>query len=230
MKLCTVLVALCTGLMVFIAAASPACAETRRVVLLFGERPELPEMAVLQANLVRTLSNSADRMEIYSEAMDVSRFGSNNYQLSLRDFLQTKYKDKKIDLVIAILSPSLDFLLNYGSTIFPGTPIVFCGMDKTELGNRSLPPHVSGILLKREFAPTVEVALSLHPKTERAVVVAGTSDLDTKILEQAKVDFGFYESHLHFEYLTTLPLKNLLAELSHLLTIEPATLKKLALW
>ena len=190
MKLRTALLAMCTGLMVWIASALPASSATRRVVLLFGERPELPALAVPQADLVRTLtSNTADRIEIYNEAMDLSRFGSNNYQSLLRDFLQTKYADKKIDVAIAILSPSLDFLLSHGSAIFPGTPIVFCGIDKIELGNRVLPPQVRGILLKREFAPTVEIALRLHPKTERAVVVAGTSDFDTRLLEQAKIDF-----------------------------------------
>src|SRR6516165_5418512 len=91
-------------------------------------------------------ANSTDRIEIYNEAMDLSWFGSNDYQPFLRDVLQKKYADKKIDLAIAILSPALDFLLNYGSVIFPGAPIVFCGIDKTELSNRSLPPHVRGIL------------------------------------------------------------------------------------
>jgi signal transduction histidine kinase len=211
------LLAVCAGLMLWIASALPAYSATRHVVLLFGERPELPAFASLQADLVRTLtSNSADRVEVYSEAMDLSRFGSNNYQPLLRDFLQVKYADKKIDVAIAIYPASLEFLLNYGSVIFPGTPIVFCAIDKTELGNRLLPPHVRGILLKREFAPTVEIALSLHPRTEHAVVVAGTSDLDTRLLEQAKRDFGIYESRLDFQYLTTLPLQDLLAELSHL--------------
>jgi hypothetical protein len=116
MRLRTALLVICTGLIVWIASASPASSATRRVVLLFGERPELPGLALLQADLVRTLtSNSADRIEIYNEAMDLSRFGSNNYQPLLRDFLRTKYADKKIDVAIAILSPSLEFLLNYGS-------------------------------------------------------------------------------------------------------------------
>ena len=217
MKLRTALLAVCMGLTAWMASALPASSATRRVVLLFDERPELPGLALLQADLVRTLTaNSTDRIEIYNEAMDLSRFGSNNYQPFLRDVLQKKYADKKIDLAIAILSPALDFLLNYGSVIFPGAPIVFCGIDKTELSNRSLPPHVRGILLKREFAPTVEIALSLHPKTERAVVVAGTSDFDTRLLAQAKREFRFYEERLHFQYLTTLPLQNLLTELSHL--------------
>ena len=217
MQLRTALLAICAGLMLWIASALPTYSATRRVVLLFGERPDLPAFTVLQADLVRTLtSNSADRVEVYSEAMDLSRFDSNGYQPLLRDFLQAKYADKKIDLAIAIYPASLEFLLNYGSVIFPGAPIVFCAIDKTELGNRVLPPHVRGILWKREFAPTVEIALSLHPKTERAVIVAGTSDLDTRLLEQAKRDFGFYEKRLDFQYLTTLPLQDLLAELSHL--------------
>jgi len=219
MKPRTALLAVCTGFILWIASALPASAATRHVVLLFGERPELPGLALLQADLVRSVSSdSADRIEVYNESMDLSRFESKDYQLFLRDFLKAKYADKKIDVAIAILSPSLDFLLNYGSVIFPGTPIVFCGIDKTELGNRSLPAHVRGILLKRQFAPTVEIALRLHPKTEHAVVVAGTSEIDTRLLEQAKRDFGFFESRLDFQYLTTLPLQNLLTELSHLPT------------
>ena len=218
MKLRTALLALCTGLTVWIASALPTSSATRRVVLLFDERPELPGLMLLQADLVRTLTaNSADRVEVYNETMDHSRFGSNDYQLLLRDFLRAKYSDKKIDAAIAIFGPSLDFLLNYGTVIFPGTPIVFCGIDKTELGNRSLPPHVSGVLVKREFAPTVDIALKLHPGTERAVVVAGTSKFDTKLLEEAKKEFRVYEDRLAFRYLTTLPLQNLLVELSQLL-------------
>ena len=217
MKLGTALLVVCTALMVWIVTALPAYSATRHVVLLFGERPELPALAVLQADLVRTLSsNSTDSVEIYNESMDLSRFGSNNYQLFLRDVLQRKYADKKIDVAIAIYPASIEFLLNYGSVVFPGTPIVFCAIDKTELGNRVLPAHVRGILLKREFAPTVEIALSLHPKTERAVVVAGTSDFDKRLLELARIDFGFYESRLDFQYLTTLPLQDLLTELSRL--------------
>jgi hypothetical protein len=110
MKLRTALLAVCTALIVFIASAMPAHSATRRIVLLFGERLELPGLALLQANFVRTLTlNSADRIELYNETMDLERFGSNNYQLFLRDFLQAKYADKKIDLVIAVLTPSLDF-------------------------------------------------------------------------------------------------------------------------
>ena len=91
---------------------------------------------------------------------------------------------------------------------------MFCGLDKRELGDRSLPPHVRGVLLKREFAPTLELALSLHPQTKQVVVVAGTSEFDTRLLDLARQEFSVYESRLTFTYLTTLPLQKLLTELA----------------
>src|SRR5260370_33761148 len=107
--------------------------------------------------------------------MDLSRFGSNSYRVLLRDFLRSKYANKKIDVAVAIFGPALDFLLDNGDTIFPGTSIVFCGVDRNEFGHRSLPAHVRGILGKRDFAPTLEIALSLSAPPHRGAVAAGTS-------------------------------------------------------
>ena len=80
----------------WIAGAVPASSATRNVVLLFDERPELPGLAVLDADLVRTLAaNSADHIEVYREAMDLSRFGSNNHQTLLRDFLRGNMRTRR---------------------------------------------------------------------------------------------------------------------------------------
>jgi signal transduction histidine kinase len=190
---------------------------TRRVVLLFDERLDLPGLAALDADLVGMLaSNSSDRVEVYREAMDLSRFGSKAYLVLLRDFLRAKYANKKIDVAVAVFGAALDFLLSNGDAIFPGAPIVFCGVDRNELGDRPLPPHVRGILVKREFAPTLEIALGVQPQTRRVAVVAGTSEFDTRLLDQARNEFRVYEDRLAFTYLTALPLQKIITELSRL--------------
>ncbi len=204
-------------LIVWAAGVLPASSATRHVVLLFDERVELPGLAALEADFVQTLaSNSADYIEIYRENMDIARFGSDSYRTLLKGYLREKYANKKIDVAVAIFGAAFDFLLKNGDAIFPGAPLVFCGIDRRELGDRSLPPHVRGVLLKREFAPTLEIALSLHPDTKRVTVVAGTSEFDTRLLDQARKQFGAYESRLAFTYLTTAPLKQLLANLAGL--------------
>src|SRR5262245_57042038 len=110
MRCCAALQVICTGLMVWIAVALPVSAATRQVVLLYDERLDFPGLAALDGDLVRTLvSNSADTIEIYRETMDLSRFGFGSYKVLLRDYLRAKYSDKKIDVAIAALGPSLDF-------------------------------------------------------------------------------------------------------------------------
>src|SRR4051812_32871257 len=146
MRLGNALLAACACLVIWLASAIPAFA-TRHVVLLFDERPELPGLTALDQEFVRTIKEkSSERVEIYREEMDRSRFGA-QYQALLIDFLRAKYADKKIDAVVAVFGPALDFLLQHGSEVFPGAAIVFCGFDRVELGERTLPPHVRGVLL-----------------------------------------------------------------------------------
>ena len=95
-----------------ISGCLPVSAATRHIVLLFDERVELPGLSLLEAELVRTLrSNSSEPIEVYREAMDLSRFSSSSYKTLLRDFLRTKYADKKIDVAVAIMAPAFEFLV-----------------------------------------------------------------------------------------------------------------------
>jgi signal transduction histidine kinase len=208
----------CTGLAMLISGCLPVSAATRHIVLFFDERVELPGLSLLEAELVRTLrSNSNEPIEVYREAMDLSRFSSSSYRTLLRDFLHAKYADKKIDVAIAVMAPAFDFLLANGDLTFPGTPIVFSGLDRQQLANRSLPPNVYGVLIKREFAPTLDLVLRLHPTTEHVVVVAGTSDFDNRLLLQAEKEFRHYlPDRLSFSYLSELSLEQVLERVSQL--------------
>ena len=172
---------------------------------------------MLDAGLVNTLiAGSPEPIDVYRESMDLSRFDSAAYRTLLRDYLRTKYSGKKIDVVVSVLGPSLHFLLSEGDSVFPGAPIVFCGLDGRELSSQQLPSNVTGVLLKREFRPTLELALRLHPDTKRVVFVAGTSEFDSRLVEQAKLDFQAVEDRVEIAYVTTLPLNKLLKELSQL--------------
>jgi signal transduction histidine kinase len=195
----------------------PVSAATRHIVLLFDERVELPGLSLLEAELVRTLrSNSSEPIEVFREAMDLSRFSSNTYKTALPDFLRTKYADKKIDVAVAIMAPAFEFLLANGDLIFPGTPIVFCGLDKRQLGTGPLPQNVYGVLIEREFAPTLELALRLHPTTENVVVVAGSSEFDADLLSDAQEEFRPFEKRVTLTYLSELSLKQVLDRVSQL--------------
>jgi hypothetical protein len=58
MSIRTLLRALWIGCILFGAGILPASAETRRVILLFDERSELPGLATLDADFVRSLNSA----------------------------------------------------------------------------------------------------------------------------------------------------------------------------
>jgi len=191
-------------------------AQARRVVLLYDERTELPGLSILDARLVQTLSAGLPGVEIYRESMDLSRFPSDRYPRLLRDFLRAKYAGTRVDVVIAALGPALDFMLAHGPEVFPGASTVFCGIDRRDLSARRLPPDVTGVILKREFAPTLQLALRLQPKTRHVVLVAGSSEFDRRLVDQAKAEFQAVRPQVPVQYLTGLPLKELLDTLANL--------------
>ena len=196
--------------------AVPTAAQTRRVLLLYDERTELPGLATLDARLVQTLStNPTGAVEVYREQMDLSRFHAAGQPIVFGDYLRAKYAGKKIDVIIAAMGPSLDFMLDEGRAAFPGTPVVFCGIDRRELGDRRLPANVTGVLLQREFEPTLERALRLHPGTEHVFFVAGSSQFDRRLAEAAEKEFAA-ANRAAVELLDYLPLGRLLDTLGRL--------------
>jgi len=109
-KLRSALQVLCTTLLIWISSISVASSATRRVVLLFDERPELPGLAQFDAEFVgKFAAGSAEHVEVFREAMDLARFTSDAHKTVLRDYLRKKYADKQINVTLAIRQPALDF-------------------------------------------------------------------------------------------------------------------------
>ena len=118
-------------------------------------------------------------VEFFSESLNLSQFPGPDHDQVLREHFRRKYRGVQPDLIVAVMGPSLDFLLRHRS-LFPGVPIVFCGADPSDLEGKTLGENVTGVVVKRDFAPTLEIALRLQPSTRSVFVVGGASRFDRK--------------------------------------------------
>ena len=198
-------------------ARAPAQVSHKRVLLLFDEDRALPGLAILDRSLrSRFRASFGSNIEFFAESMNVSQFNGERDEEVLRDYYSNRYRDRKPDLIVAVIGPALHFLLRHGDQLFPGVPIVFCGADAADIQGIQLPDRVTGLLVKRVFAPTIDLVLQLQPETQRIVVVGGTSPFDRHLMAQARSQFQPFEQRVTFDYLTDLPMSDLLASVSRL--------------
>ena len=205
---------------VMLALAAVLCesAHARRSVLLvFDEDNDLPGLAVINRSLRQVFRGEfRDDVEFYSESLNVSQFRDAGYEEALREHFGRKYQGRRPDLIVAVMEPSLDFLIRHADALFPGVPIVFCGLDSSYVGRWTRRENVTGVLVERDFAPTLDIALRLQPQARNVFVVGGTSRFDRQLQAIARRQFQPFESRVAITWLTALPMDELLKKVSDL--------------
>ena len=189
----------------------------KRVLIVFDEDKEFPGLAMINRSLRDTFrADVPDGIEFYSESMNLSQFGTPAYDDVLRNHFRRKYAGTRPDLIVAVMGPSLHFLLRHGPALFPGVPIVFCGVDPSDLEGKPLGDGVTGVVVKRTFAPTLDLALRLQPETRRVFVVSGASTFDRRLQAIARRELTSFEPRVAITYLAALPTGELVKTLATL--------------
>jgi signal transduction histidine kinase len=190
---------------------------TRILVLYDENKDDFPGLARTDSSLREVLRAGLEKVEIYSESMNLSLPREAGYESQLAQFFRSKYAGATPDLIIAVMEPALDFLLRHGDRIFPGVPIVFASIDASTLEGKQLPSNVTGVLLKRMYSPTLEVALRLQPDTRNVFVVGGgASPFDRLLQTLVRRDLRPFEGRLNITYLFDMTMDALLTRVSSL--------------
>ena len=194
---------------------------TKKVVLILtGADPNNPGFSVLtQAITSKVRKEASERVEFVYEIQDT--FLSPPVDLGDDDkavaYLTQKYRDKKIDLVLALVAPRFKDLLIKDPALFHGTPKVFYDFeDRRESILKVAGTKVTGVWANFDVTKTLDIALQLQPDAKRVVVTAGSSAEDQKTLDEAKAAFRPFEARLPFTYLTNITLEELRYQLSRM--------------
>ena len=114
------------------AGAAAAPFRVRRVLMINSYSLDYSWTENIVNGVRDTLMPRGD-VEIAFEFMDIKRVPfSDAYAAELRDIMRARYAKLTFDAVIASDDDALDFLLRYRDELFPGVPVVFCGVNNFE--------------------------------------------------------------------------------------------------
>jgi signal transduction histidine kinase len=200
---------------VTLASAAPV-KELRRVLVFYEWSVAGPGIAAVDKEIRGALDESPFQIELYTENLETNLFPEESSQQEFLQWYIHKYRDRKLDLIIAEGSPSIEFMAKSHGRFFPGVPIVFCCSPQVGAAGPQLDTDFTGAWMDIAPATTLDVALRLQPQTQHIVVVGGVSQLDRQVEELTRESLRIYEDRFEFTYLTDLALPNLLERLRHL--------------
>jgi PAS domain S-box-containing protein len=143
--------------------------EPKQVLLIYQDGMSFPGERAVDSGIRSVLDDKLEN-QLYGEHLDVSFFPDPKFQAAQLAWYRSKYRNRKIDLIIAIgVLPQI---------VLPGISTVFCGIESTARPQTTLPASWTAVWLSADIKGTLAVAARLQPKAHQVVILSGISAWD----------------------------------------------------
>jgi PAS domain S-box-containing protein len=179
--------------------------EPKRVLILMQEDLSWPVFRAIDENARTTLrAGSPEGILIFSEAMDLTHFPDPMSQAQKKTWIQKKYAELKLDLVIGVGDVPTD--------LFPSVPLVYLSVapQSKPAGRLGANRDAAGIWIQLGAGKTIEAARRIQPDARQVVVVVGSSPTESLLLDQVRKQMAGYSQQLQIIYLTDLGFSEIL--------------------
>ncbi|OGV45744.1 MAG: hypothetical protein A2X46_09585 [Lentisphaerae bacterium GWF2_57_35] len=149
---------------------------------------------------IRSVFPDAMKYEIFIEYMDSKRREDPKNLELFKQLCAHHFERMKPDIVICSDDNAFDFLMINRQELFPGIPIVFCGINNFTDNRLAGQTNITGVAEDFDFKGTLELALQLCPKTRHAVLIGDGTRTSQTSLERISRLTSAYEKQLSFEY------------------------------
>lgn len=178
-----------------------------RILILYPYDERLPATSIAgETARKRLIEATHGKIDLFSEFLDLSRFREDGHVANMARYLAKKYDPVRPDVVIALGSESINFIVGNRQTIAPEARIVYAGISSIEAARLHLPQDVFGALTEFDITRTVAMARGLQPDARRLVVMVGSAAFDKTWLDSAKRDIAKIGKRIETTYLTDLTI------------------------
>jgi signal transduction histidine kinase/ABC-type uncharacterized transport system substrate-binding protein len=192
---------------------SVPAAKSQSVLVLYSEGGLSPASAEFTEGLRDGLNSASVYVE--EQHLDISRFAGGAHDRALAEWLTSRYRDRRIPIVIPLGVPASVFASRFARDIWPDVRIVHAAIDGDQLKavmERGEPvvPRVT------EYRRTVETALTLFPDTRQVSLIAGAAERDRRWLDQAESAIAPFGDRVRIDPVAGLRWPDMLERVSHL--------------
>ena len=158
-----------------LADAAPDNSRPAEILVLHSYHYEFSWVQQLQKGIESSIGAAGLKANFQTEFMDARRFESKSYNAMLADLYAAKFRGRRFDVLMVTDNNALAFMLQYRDRLFPGVPLVFCGINDFQDSMLKGAADITGVVETLDFDETLSVALKLHPRIKNVHVFGDNS-------------------------------------------------------
>ena len=180
------------------------------ILILHSYHPGFIWTENISEGLSSILDETNFEIDIHIEYMDTKVHVSEVMFPQLEHLYRLKYEADHFDLIITTDDNALNFLLARRKQLFPGIPIVFCGLNNYSESRIRDEHGITGVAEALDLGGTIELALDLHPGTRYVAVVNDSTPTGVQNLENFRSIESLFADRIEFIELFNLTTEDLI--------------------
>ncbi|WP_147819576.1 PAS domain S-box protein [Salidesulfovibrio onnuriiensis] len=183
----------------------------QRVLLFCSYHQTLPWQQEVLEGITDVFRPQETGIKLMVENMDTKRVAfTESYKLQLLDVYSHKYESENLDLILASDNNAYEFMRAYHDELFPGVPVVFCGVNFFRPEQLEGFPLFTGVAEIIDARGTLDLALTLHPKTREIFIVNDHTPSGEAWAETIRRQLDGYAPGVRITYSPDVPMHELL--------------------
>jgi ABC-type uncharacterized transport system substrate-binding protein len=141
-------------------------------------------------------------VEIHYEYLDTKRNSGEEYYQQLVEFEKQKKSltDIDFDLLICSDNNALRFVMEHGTELYPGVPVVFCGVNNFSPEMIEGRSDITGVIEAIDYKMNLELIHRLHPERKNIVLIVDRTTTGVQIKEELEQIIAGYPDEYSFEF------------------------------
>jgi len=145
--------------------------EAKEVLLLNSYHQRMTWVQDLLRGIEDIFNPEADRISLKIENMDTKVYFSEEYYEEYSRYLTVKYTDTDFSLLMCSDNNAFNFLVKIRNRVFPGVPIIFCGVNDFKADMIADQNSITGVAEIFSAKETVDLLLDVHENTEEIFII-----------------------------------------------------------
>jgi len=160
----------------FMNGAAARAADNPKVLVLHSYHSGFQWTDDQNSAIINSLRSAYPAGDVFVEYMNTKRVALDVMSPMLRQNYATLFRKARPDVIIATDNNALDFLLKYGDELFPGVPVVFCGINNFDDYNLDNRRNYTGVREDFDTGATLDIMLRFHPDTRTVAMIADVTE------------------------------------------------------